>query len=116
MQSASTQNGQSKGLMHSLSRRPFFVVLMGICSLSMIAPSLHALSEDSHHVSRAFLYSALLFFVLTLFIGFATANYKTSLSRGYLVSLVAAFLALPLMQRCTTTQTNYHHPYIFGGP
>jgi len=97
MQSASTQNGLPKGLMHRLSRRPFFVVLMGICSVSMIAPSLHALAEDSHQVSRAFIYSALLFFVLTLFIGFATANYKSSLSRGYLVSLVAAFLALPLM-------------------
>jgi len=39
----------------------------------------------------------LLFMLLTLFIGLATANYKGATSRGYLVSLLAAFLVLPLM-------------------
>ncbi|MDA9208534.1 TrkH family potassium uptake protein [Octadecabacter sp.] len=63
----------------------------------MIIPSIYALFQDDHVASRAFLYSALLFFVLTLFIGFATANYRSSLMRGYLVSLLAAFVILPLM-------------------
>lgn len=84
--------------MNDLFKRPFFVVLMGIGSLAMIVPAVHASALDQHSVARAFFYSALLFFVLTLFIGLATANYKnTNLSRGYLVSLLAAFLVLPLM-------------------
>ncbi len=83
--------------MHSLSQRPFFVLLMGLGAIAMVLPAIHALSEDNHAVARAFFYSALLFFVLTLFIGLATAGYKVALSRGYLVSLLAAFLALPIM-------------------
>ncbi|MBT5295444.1 MAG: TrkH family potassium uptake protein, partial [Octadecabacter sp.] len=63
----------------------------------MIVPAVHALVLDNHAVSRSFVYSSLLFFVLTLFIGLATAGYKNSLARGYLVSLLAAFLVLPVM-------------------
>ena len=80
-----------------LSRRPFFVLLMGIGSLAMFVPAIHALVVGNHLVARAFFYSALLFLVLTLFIGLATAGYKSAVSRGYLVSLLAAFLVLPLM-------------------
>ncbi len=84
-------------MIHSLSKRPFFVLLMGIGSLAMIIPAAHALYLDQFAVARSFFYSALLFFVLTLFIGFATANYRSTIARGYLVSLLAAFLVLPLM-------------------
>ena len=85
-------------MIESLFRRPFFVILMGIGSLAMIVPAFHALALDQHAIARAFGYSGLLFFVLTLFIGLATANYKhANVSRGYLVSLLAAFLVLPLM-------------------
>ncbi|SLN15869.1 TrkH family potassium uptake protein [Pseudooctadecabacter jejudonensis] len=80
-----------------LSKRPFFVILMGLACVAMIIPSVHALMLEDFAVSRAFLYSALLFFVLTLFVGFATANYQVGALRGYLVSLVAAFLVLPLL-------------------
>lgn len=84
-------------MISSLLKRSFFVLLMGIGSLAMIVPAVHALVLDNHAVSRSFVYSSLLFFVLTLFIGFATAGYKNSLARGYLVSLLAAFLVLPVM-------------------
>lgn len=81
-----------------LSRWPFFVLLMGIGSVAMIIPSAYALSLDQFAVSRAFLYSGLLFFFLTLFIGLATSNYRyTNKSRGYLVSLLSTFLVLPVM-------------------
>ena len=83
--------------MSNLSQRPFFVLLMGICALAMVVPAIHALSIENHAVARSFFYSALLFLLLTLFIGLATANYKSTLARGYLVSLLAAFLVLPLM-------------------
>lgn len=63
----------------------------------MMVPAIHALSIENHAVARAFFYSGLLFLLLTLFIGLATANYKNNLARGYLVSLLAAFLVLPLM-------------------
>lgn len=84
-------------MIETLSKRPFFVVLMGIGSVAMIIPSLHALMLENYAVSRVFFYASLLSFVLTLFIGFATANYQTTAARGYLVSLLAAFLVLPLM-------------------
>lgn len=83
--------------MHRLSQRPFFVLLMGLGALAMVLPAIHALVVDNHPVARAFFYSALLFFVLTLFIALATASYKIALSRGYLVSLFAGFLILPVM-------------------
>jgi trk system potassium uptake protein TrkH len=84
-------------MISSLLKRPFFVLLMGIGSLAMIVPAVHALVLDNHAVSRSFVYSSLLFFVLTLLICLATAGYKNSLARGYLVSLLAAFLVLPVM-------------------
>ncbi|MEN8839600.1 MAG: potassium transporter TrkG [Octadecabacter sp.] len=80
-----------------LSQRPFFVLLMGLGALAMVVPAVHAFSVNNHAVARAFFYSGLLFFVLTVFIALATASYKIALSRGYLVSLLAAFLVLPVM-------------------
>jgi trk system potassium uptake protein TrkH len=83
-------------MINALMQRPFFVLLMGIGSVSMLIPSAYALSLNDFATARAFLYSALLFFVLTLFIGLATAGYKMQ-ARGYLVSLLAAFLVLPMI-------------------
>lgn len=83
--------------MNALLQRPFFVLLMGIGAVAMIVPAIHALSVDNHAVARAFLYSAILFMMLTLFVALATAGYRSNLARGYLVSLLAAFLVLPLM-------------------
>jgi trk system potassium uptake protein TrkH len=83
--------------MSSLLQRPFFVLLMGIGALAMVVPAIHAFSIDDHAVARAFFYAALLLLLLTIFIGLATANYKSTVARGYLVSLLAAFLVLPLL-------------------
>ncbi|MDE0969455.1 MAG: TrkH family potassium uptake protein [Octadecabacter sp.] len=83
--------------MPNLSERPLFILLMGIGAMAMMVPAIHALSIDNHAVARSFFYSGLLFLILTLFIGLATVNYKNHLARGYLVSLLAAFLVLPLM-------------------
>ena len=83
--------------MFNFSQRPFFVLLMGIGALSMVVPAIHALSIENYAVARSFFYYALLFLVLTLFIGLATTNYKSTLARGYLVSLLASFLVLPIM-------------------
>lgn len=85
-------------MFEALLRRPFFVLLMGIGSFAMLGPAIHGLILDNHRVARAFFYSGLLFFTLTVFVGLATANYtQTRKSRGYLVSLLAAFFVLPVM-------------------
>lgn len=83
-------------MVDGLTKRPFFILLMGIAAMAMLVPSFHAYWLSNFAVSRTFLYSALLLFLLTLFLGFATANYQRSRSRGYLVSLLAAFLILPI--------------------
>lgn len=84
-------------MIRSVLDRPFFVVLMGIGAIAMIVPAAHALAIDDHAVSRAFFYSSLLFMVLTLFVSLATQGYTGTLARGYLVSLLGAFLVLPVM-------------------
>ncbi|MCF2903951.1 TrkH family potassium uptake protein [Octadecabacter sp. CECT 8868] len=85
-------------MIKALFRRPFSVVLMGIGALAMLVPSIHAFVIDDDTVGRAFLHSSVLFFVLALFITLATANYTQGhRSRGYLMSLLAAFLVLPIM-------------------
>lgn len=84
-------------MIQSALKRPFFVLLMAISAVMMIVPAAHALALDNHAVSRAFFYSAILFMILTLFIALATAQYKSTLARGYLVSLLAGFLILPVM-------------------
>ncbi|MEL6958489.1 MAG: potassium transporter TrkG [Pseudomonadota bacterium] len=81
-----------------IARWPFFVLLMGIGSAAMLLPAIHALILDDHALSRVFLYSALLFFMMTVFIAFATSNYRTAnMARGYLITLLATFLILPFM-------------------
>ncbi len=81
-----------------LSRRPFIVLLMGMGSLAMLVPAAHALSLENFLVARTFFYSSILFLLLTAFVALATANYRVGVAaRGYLVSLLVAFLVLPAM-------------------
>lgn len=86
------------GFTQRLVRRPFFIVLMGIGSLGDDrARGPCARGRQSRGFPRSFLYASILFFALTVFIAIATANYKKPQLRGYVISLVAAFLLLPLM-------------------
>lgn len=74
------------------------VILMGIGSLAMYVPALHAFTSRNYGVSRVFLYSATLFFLLTVLIGIATAaNRAGHPARDQLLTLLATFTALPLM-------------------
>ena len=77
---------------------PFFVILMGIGAVAMLVPAAHAAALDDFHVMRVFFYGAILFGILTLLIGLATAGYDPpSVARSQLVTLFAAFTVLPLM-------------------
>ncbi len=77
---------------------PLIVLLMGLGSLVMLIPAMYGWATDDLDTSRDFLYSAILFFVLFCLIAIATSNYVIRRQgRSHLISLVAFFLALPMM-------------------
>ena len=79
-------------------RLPFFVILMGLGAASMIVPAAHAAVMEDFDTMRVFFYGFILFSILTLMIGLATAGYSPrSVARSQLVGLLAAFSALPIM-------------------
>ncbi len=79
-------------------RLPFFVILMGLGAIAMIVPAAHAVVMEDFNTMRVFFYGFILFSVLTLMIGLATAGYEPpSVARSQLVGLLAAFSVLPLM-------------------
>ncbi|WP_373635438.1 TrkH family potassium uptake protein [Yoonia sp. SS1-5] len=81
-----------------ITRLPFFVVLMGIGALAMIVPAGHAVVMEDFTTMRAFFYGFILFSLLTVLIGLATAGYAPpSVARSQLLALLAAFSALPVM-------------------
>jgi trk system potassium uptake protein TrkH len=79
-------------------RLPFFVILMGLGAISMIVPAVHAVVMEDFNTMRVFFYGFILFSVLTVMLGLATAGYEPrSVARRQLVGLLAAFSALPIM-------------------
>jgi len=79
-------------------RLPFFVILMGLGSVAMIVPAAHAAIMEDFGTMRVFFYGFILFSILTLMIGLATAGYAPrSIARSQLIGLLAAFTALPVM-------------------
>ena len=81
-----------------IKRLPFFVILMGIGALAMLVPAIHALALNDYDTMRVFFYGFILFSLLSLILGFATANYApVSVARSQLIALLAAFTALPVM-------------------
>lgn len=79
-------------------RLPFFVILMGLGAISMIVPAVHGAVLEDFNTMRVFFYGFVLFAILTIMIGLATAGYAPrSVARSQLVGLLAAFTALPLM-------------------
>ena len=82
-----------------LTQLPFIVSLMGIGSLAMLVPALHAaLAVDDPQTARVFLYGAIMGSVLTIAIGLATQGYSPpDVARSQLTSLLAAFTGLPIL-------------------
>ncbi|PXW70301.1 trk system potassium uptake protein TrkH [Loktanella sp. PT4BL] len=84
--------------MASIVRLPFFVILMGLGAASMIVPAAHGAVMEDFDTMRVFFYGFILFSIITLMIGLATAGYAPrSVARSQLVGLFAAFSALPIM-------------------
>jgi trk system potassium uptake protein TrkH len=81
-----------------LSRRPLFVLLMGLGAVVMIVPAIHARVVEDYDSMRIFFYGFLLFSVMTLFVALATVGHQPRYGlRGLLVSLLAGFVFLPIM-------------------
>ena len=81
-----------------VQRLPLAVVLMGIGALAMFLPASHALILSDYTTGRPFFYMGLLFSFLTLLVGLASyGNPKGHPGRDNLLSLIGAFLVLPLM-------------------
>ncbi len=82
----------------AIQKLPLFVILMGFGALAMLVPASHALVVHDYNTMRIFFYGTILFSLLTLIIGLATAGYEPkSVARSQLVALLAAFSCLPLM-------------------
>ncbi len=77
---------------------PFFVILMGMGAIAMLAPAYHGYLMSDFNTMRVFFYGAIMFGTLTLLIALATAGYApASVARSQLIALLAAFSVLPLM-------------------
>ncbi|NOX40602.1 MAG: TrkH family potassium uptake protein [Alphaproteobacteria bacterium] len=84
--------------MPAIRRLPFLVILTGVFALAMLVPMAHSIRLGDYFTARVFLDSAALFLILTGFIAFATATYQARVTaQGHLVSLMAAFILLPVM-------------------
>ena len=84
--------------MQWIIRLPFFVVLMGLGAIAMLVPAAHAAVLNDFQTMRVFFYGFILFSLLTLTVGLATAGYAPySVARSQLVALLAAFTVLPIM-------------------
>ena len=78
------------------ARLPLLVLLVGICALAMLVPAAVAAIEEDFRTGRSFFYSAMMFFILTLVVGFATQGVKPVTSaRSHLAGLIVAYLLLP---------------------
>lgn len=79
-----------------LSRLPLLVLLVGICALAMLVPAAVAAIEEEFRTGRSFFYAALMVFILTLVLGFATQGVPPVTSaRSHLAGLILAYLLLP---------------------
>ncbi|SFS10064.1 TrkH family potassium uptake protein [Yoonia litorea] len=84
--------------MQWIIRLPFFVVLMGLGAVAMLVPAIHAVIMEDFQTMRVFFYGFILFSILTLTIGLATAGYEPpNVARSQLIALLAAFSVLPIM-------------------
>lgn len=81
-----------------IARLPFLVILMGIGSLAMLVPAVHAYVARDLHVAQSFFYSSLVLTILTSMIAVAvSARPAARPVRRHLLSLAGAFIVLPAL-------------------
>lgn len=83
--------------MPALTKLPFFLVLLGIASLSTLTPAAYGYAIGEYHDSRTFLYAGLIGLILTAFVGLALGNRpRETTAIRQLVALLAGFATLPV--------------------
>ncbi len=81
-----------------LIRLPFIVILLGIATLAMLVPAIHAYILRDLSVARAFFYSFVLFSIMVVLIAIATNGMVVRRrARGYLIAIVVAFTVVPAL-------------------
>jgi trk system potassium uptake protein TrkH len=89
---------QRRGDRRPLDRVPLIVLLAATASAAMLVPATYAAVTGDLQTSRPFLYGGITFFVLSLLVGIASRGApRPNQARELLLTLVAAFLALPVM-------------------
>lgn len=77
---------------------PLIVILLGLGALSMLVPAAHAAALGDERTARVFLYGAVLFSILSVLLGLAAQTLRPrQVARSQLLSLLGAYLLLPLM-------------------
>ncbi|MBR9649828.1 TrkH family potassium uptake protein [Thalassovita aquimarina] len=78
--------------------QPLFLLLMGIGSLAMFIPSMHATLLGSHHEARSFFYAGLLGLLAVVMVALAMSSRQRKRGEmGNLLALFAGFSLLPLL-------------------
>ena len=81
-----------------VERIPLIVLIIGVSAGAMFLPAAHASLTDQHEVARAFFYSSILFLMLFSMLCVVTnSKSHSSEARTYLVTLVATYVAIPLV-------------------
>ena len=79
-------------------RLPLFMLIAGIFGLSMLVPAIYALSLEMFHMSRSFLYSAVLTVSALALIGIAIrGRERRATSLDHLLALFCIFTFLPVI-------------------
>jgi len=82
-----------------LQEQPLFLVMIGVASLSMLIPAMHALAQESFTVARSFFYTAVLGLFVSSLVALARGPRKRRRKEDLsgLLSLFATFIFLPLL-------------------
>lgn len=85
-------------MLAQIAKLPLLVILMGISVLAMLLPAFYAWVVGEYFEGRVFLYGAILFGFITVFLGIAMANRtRSTRHRRHLVALLGLFVLLPLI-------------------
>ena len=86
-------------MLERLLNLPLILVLMGIFSIAMLVPALHALTLEDHSVARGFFYSRLLSLSIIIMISISLSGRPRSENHDIenLASLALAYTAMPVI-------------------
>ncbi|MFY0680036.1 MAG: TrkH family potassium uptake protein [Thalassovita sp.] len=79
-------------------KQPLILLLMGLWSLAMVVPAIHASAIGNHHEARSFFYACILGLLIVVLVTLAlSARERKRGEMGNLLALFSAFAAVPIM-------------------